>query len=78
LVPSVELFLGFLGGELSSVLPIHSFGGLGTYELSFSLPQKFFGESLKEGIKVAFIFHSFLLLSSALYGLVALYFLHKR
>jgi uncharacterized membrane protein YbhN (UPF0104 family) len=78
LVPSVELFLGFLGGELSSVLPIHSFGGLGTYELSFSLPQKFLGESLKEGIKVAFIFHSFLLLSSALYGLIALYFLHKR
>jgi uncharacterized membrane protein YbhN (UPF0104 family) len=78
LAPSVELFLGFLGGELSSVLPIHSFGGLGTYELSFSLPQKFFGESLKEGIKVAFIFHSFLLLSSALYGLIALYFLHKR
>jgi uncharacterized membrane protein YbhN (UPF0104 family) len=78
LVPSVELFLGFLGGELSSVLPIHSFGGLGTYELSFSLPQKLFGESLKEGIKVALIFHSFLLLSSALYGLVALYFLHKR
>jgi uncharacterized membrane protein YbhN (UPF0104 family) len=78
LVPSVELFLGFLGGELSSVLPIHSFGGFGTYELSFSLPQKFFGESVKEGIKVAFVFHSFLLLSSALYGLIALYFLHRR
>ena len=78
LVPSVELFLGFSGGELSSVLPIHSFGGLGTYELSFSLPQKFFGESLKEGMKVAFVFHSFLLLSSALYGLIALYFLHRR
>ncbi len=78
LVPSVELFLGFLGGELSSVLPIHSLGGFGTYELSFSLPQKLFGESVKEGVKTAFVFHSFLLLSSAFYGLLALYILHKR
>jgi len=76
--PSVLLFLSFLGGELSTVLPIHSFGGFGTYELSFSLPQKLFGESLKEPIKLAFVFHVFLLLSSALYGMPSLIFLHLK
>ncbi|MFN3946781.1 MAG: flippase-like domain-containing protein [Aquificaceae bacterium] len=62
-------FLAFLGGELSSVLPIHSFMGLGTYEFAFSLPLKVLGESLKEWIKMGFIFHSFLLISSFLWGI---------
>jgi uncharacterized membrane protein YbhN (UPF0104 family) len=61
-------FLAFLGGELSSVLPVHSFMGFGTYELAFGLPLKFLGESLKEWLKLGFIFHSFLLLSSFIWG----------
>ena len=76
--PSVGLFLSFLGGELSTVFPIHSFGGFGTYELSFSLPQKLMGESLKDGLKLAFVFHSFLLISSAFYGLIAVFILHSK
>ncbi|WP_448583534.1 lysylphosphatidylglycerol synthase domain-containing protein [Thermocrinis sp.] len=78
LEPSVLLFTSFLGGELSTVLPIHSFGGFGTYELSFSLPQKLLGENLKDPIKLAFVFHVFLLLSSALYGIPSLLLLHRR
>ncbi len=63
-----KIFLGFLGGELSSVLPIHSFMGFGTYELAFSLPLKAIGESLKEWLKIGFLFHSFLLISSLFLG----------
>jgi len=78
LEPSVMLFLSFLGGELSTILPIHSFGGFGTYELSFSIPQKLFGESLMGGIKLAFVFHVFLLLSSAIFGMFSLFVLYRK
>lgn len=71
-VGGMELYMGFLaflGGELSSVLPLHSLMGFGTYELAFGMPLKLLGESLKEWLKLGFLFHSFLLLSSLLWGL---------
>ncbi|WP_461828573.1 lysylphosphatidylglycerol synthase transmembrane domain-containing protein [Aquifex sp.] len=67
----------FVGGELSTILPIHGFMGYGTYELSFFAPLKLLGYELKEGLKVGFIAHNFLLLSSAVWGLLALIYLHK-
>ena len=67
--------IGFLGGEVSTILPIHSFAGVGTYETSFSLSLKFFiGENFKEGFKIAFLSHSFLLFSSTLLGIISLPF----
>lgn len=71
-------FLAFLGGELSSVLPIHSFMGFGTYELAFGLPLKLLGESLREWLKLGFIFHSFLLLSSFLLGVPSALILSRQ
>ncbi|SHK42753.1 lysylphosphatidylglycerol synthase transmembrane domain-containing protein [Thermocrinis minervae] len=70
LVPS------FVAGELSSVLPLHSFMGYGTYEMSFSLPLKLYGISLEDALLTAFLFHNFLLISSAVYGLIGLVVLH--
>lgn len=70
-------FLAFLGGELSSVFPIHSFMGFGTYELAFGLPLKILGESLKEWLKMGLLFHSFLLTSSLLWGIPSLLILNK-
>ncbi len=68
--------IGFLGGEVSSVLPIHSFAGLGTYESAFSLSLKLFlGESFKEGFKVGFLSHSFLLFASLILGGVSLLYM---
>ena len=67
----------FVGGELSTILPVHGFMGYGTYELSFFAPLKLLGYELKEGLKVGFIAHNFLLLSSAVWGLLALIYLHK-
>ena len=67
--------IGFLGGEVSTILPIHSFAGVGTYETSFSLSLKFFlGENFKEGFKIAFLSHSFLLLGSTFLGVISLPF----
>ncbi|RUM32231.1 MAG: UPF0104 family protein, partial [Aquifex sp.] len=68
--------LGFLGGELSSILPVHSFMGFGTYEAGFLLPLKLIGFEVKEGLKVGFIVHNFLLLSSAFWGIVSILYLH--
>ena len=65
--------VGFLGGEISTIMPVHSVAGLGSYETSFSLALKLFlGESFKEGFAVGFLSHAFLLLASALLGLLSL------
>jgi len=70
---------GFIGGELSSILPIHSFAGLGSYETAFAFSLKLlFGETFKEGFKVAFLSHSFLLFGSSLLGLLSLLFLKRK
>lgn len=73
-----KLFVAFAGGELSSVLPFHSFMGFGSYELAFSLPVKLLGESLKEWLKLGFVFHSFLILGSLLLGVPSVLLLSRR
>jgi uncharacterized membrane protein YbhN (UPF0104 family) len=71
--------IGFLGGEIASILPVNAFANLGTYESSFSLALKFLtGESFKDGVRIAFMSHLFLLLSSAVLGLISLPFVFKR
>ncbi|MEN3028203.1 MAG: lysylphosphatidylglycerol synthase domain-containing protein [Aquificaceae bacterium] len=64
-----RVFIAFLGGELSSSLPLHSLMGFGTYEFAFSLPLGLLGESLKDWLRMGFTFHSFLLLSSFFWGI---------
>ncbi|MFN3813734.1 MAG: lysylphosphatidylglycerol synthase domain-containing protein [Aquificaceae bacterium] len=71
-------FLSYTFGELSSILPVHSFMGYGTYELSFSVPAHLANADTKTWILKAFLFHNFLLISSALYGVISLYILHRR
>ncbi|MEW5838201.1 MAG: lysylphosphatidylglycerol synthase domain-containing protein [Pseudomonadota bacterium] len=64
--------LGVLGGELTSVLPIHAPGGFGTYEagmLAALLPQ---GLPLGGATAAAINTHLFLLGSSLLFGLLAM------
>ncbi|MCX8164398.1 MAG: flippase-like domain-containing protein [Aquificaceae bacterium] len=73
-----KVFVAFLGGELSSVLPIHNLMGIGTYEFAFSLPLKLLGEGLQEWLKLGFIFHGFLLLSSLLWGIPSAFLLSRR
>ncbi|OYY74745.1 MAG: hypothetical protein B7Y40_04025 [Gammaproteobacteria bacterium 28-57-27] len=66
--------LGVLGGEVTSVLPIHAPGGFGTYEagmLAALLPQ---GLELATATTAAINTHLFLLGSSLAFGLVAMLF----
>ncbi len=74
----LEFTLAFAGGELTSVLPFHSLMGYGTYETGFLLPLKVLGHELKDSLKVGFVAHSFLLLSSALWGILSIGLLHTR
>lgn len=71
-----EFTLAFTGGELTSVLPFHSFMGYGTYETGFLIPMKALGTEIKDALKVGFIVHSFLLISSAIWGIISIGFLH--
>ncbi|SNZ11273.1 lysylphosphatidylglycerol synthase domain-containing protein [Hydrogenobacter hydrogenophilus] len=70
-------FLSFSFGELSTVLPLHSFMGYGTYELSFSVPAKFYELDIRSWIVKGFLVHNFLLLSSGIYGIIAMFWLHR-
>jgi uncharacterized membrane protein YbhN (UPF0104 family) len=66
--------LGVLGGEITSVLPIHAPGGFGTYEagmLAALLPQ---GLELATATTAAINTHLFLLGSSLAFGLAAMLF----
>lgn len=67
----------FVGGELSTILPVHGFMGYGTYEFSFFAPLKILGYKLNEGLKAGFVAHNFLLLSSTVWGILALIYLHR-
>jgi len=71
--------IGFLGGEISTIMPVHSFAGLGTYEASFSVALKLFlGEDFRRGMEVAFVSHAFLLTASSLFGIASLLYLLKK
>jgi uncharacterized membrane protein YbhN (UPF0104 family) len=64
--------LGVLGGEVTSVLPIHAPGGFGTYEagmLAALLPQ---GLELASATTAAINTHLFLLGTSLVFGLLAM------
>ena len=64
--------LGVLGGEVTTVLPIHAPGGFGTYEagmLAVLLPQ---GLNLANATTAAINTHLFLLGTSLLFGLLAM------
>jgi len=77
-VSNLDLFvyiLGFLGGELSSVLPIHGFMGYGTYEAGFLIPLEITGIEIKEGLKIGFLTHNFLLFSSTIWGILSILYL---
>ena len=52
-------------GEITSVLPIHSFAGFGTYETGTVIGLKLFGMEIKEALALSFLLHSAILLTSA-------------
>jgi len=75
----IKFIAGFIGGEISSILPFHSFAGLGSYETAFSATLKFlFNENFKEGFKIAFLSHAFLLFASLLLGGISLIALIRK
>ncbi len=69
---------GFAGGELTTVLPVHGFMGFGTYEAGFVLPLRATGLEVKEALKAGFLAHTFLLISSFLWGAPATALLHTH
>lgn len=71
-IDGVGAGLAVLGGEMTSILPIHAPGGFGTYEagmLGLLLPQ---GMELAAATAAAINTHLFLLTSSLLFGLAAM------
>ncbi len=69
--PALSL-LGAVGGELSSVLPIHSFAGIGTYEAGVLAGLVPFGIALDPALTAAVNLHLFLLATSVAAGALAL------
>jgi uncharacterized membrane protein YbhN (UPF0104 family) len=64
--------MGALGGELSSVLPVHGLAGAGTYEAGVVAALAPFRVSAVEALAAAVNLHLFLLGVSGLGGALAL------
>lgn len=60
----IAAFLGSLGGELSSIAPLHGVMGFGTYEAGVSVGLGLMGVSLDKALLSAVNLHIFVLLSS--------------
>ncbi|WP_457679487.1 lysylphosphatidylglycerol synthase domain-containing protein [Thermovibrio sp.] len=65
-------------GELTTVLPIHSIGGFGTYEAGLVGGFKLLGIKTSFALTVAFYFHITLLTMSALLALLGWFYLWLR
>jgi len=65
-------------GEITSVLPLHSFGGFGTYEAGLVGGFKLLGLKTSYALTVAFYFHILLLAMSALLALAGWVYLSVR
>jgi len=65
-------------GELTTVLPVHSIGGFGTYEAGLVGGFKLLGLKTSYALTVAFYFHLILLLMSALLALFGWLYLSLR
>ncbi len=64
-----KVILGTSASELTTVLPIHSIGGIGTYEAGWIGAFILMGMSRKTAFTTAFLFHLTLLFASAVLGL---------
>ncbi len=71
-VSFLQILPSYVISELSSILPINGFMGLGTYELGFSMPYKLTSLSLINSVDIGFITHLFLLISSSLLGIFSI------
>ncbi len=75
----LKAVIGLSGSELSSVLPVHTFMGYGTFEVGFIIPLKILGEEdIRELLMVSFLIHNFLLLFSAIPGILSFILLHRK
>lgn len=65
-------WLAVIGGELTSVLPIHGVAGVGTYESGVVAAMMPFGVSIKPALAAAINLHVFLLATAILGGVLGL------
>ncbi|MEO6696703.1 MAG: lysylphosphatidylglycerol synthase transmembrane domain-containing protein [Gammaproteobacteria bacterium] len=71
-IPFRAAWLGVIGGDVTSVLPIHSFAGAGTYEAGVVAALLPFGAPTEATFKAAINLHLFLLASTLLGGALSL------
>jgi len=76
-LPRPAAWLGAIGGDLSSVLPVHAPGGFGTYEAGVVAGLAPFGVGLEAAVPAALNLHV-LLLSASLLGAGAAWLLPGR
>ena len=75
-VDVTDFMLALAGGEITSVMPIHGFLGMGTYEAGFTVLYGIGEIGFREALKLGFISHMFFLLSSSILGILSMLLLH--
>lgn len=69
-IPWLSALLGVIGGELTSVLPVHSLAGMGTYEAGIMAALLPTGIETRSALQGAVNLHLFLLAASLLGGML--------
>ncbi|OOZ44945.1 lysylphosphatidylglycerol synthase transmembrane domain-containing protein [Solemya velum gill symbiont] len=77
-VPATAALTAVIAGELTSILPIHAPGGLGTYEAGMSAAFTLFSIDFKSGLQAAVQAHLFLLNLAIISAVFALLIPKKR
>lgn len=77
-MPFAAAIAGSIGGDLTSVLPIHGIAGIGTYEGGVVAAVAPFGIPLEQALSGAVNLHLFLLGTSAVAGVFALLLQNSR
>ena len=68
----IESFFASASGDITTILPIHGLAGIGTYEAGFVGILVFMGINKELALLSAVFIHLFILLGSAIVGLIAL------
>lgn len=77
-LPPFAAWLGAIGGDISSVLPIHGIAGAGTFEAGVVAAMAPFGVPIETGTMAAVNLHLFVLGTSVLGGALALFIAKDR
>ncbi len=74
----LKLCAGFIGGELSGIIPVGTFFGIGTYESSFLAFLYLVDQKIKLSLEIGIFTHLFIIGGSSFLGALSFFYLYLK